>query len=295
MSAKKTQTKRKSPNSSAKSIHRGSQPSKTLRRPTIKTIRSNPSAVIDTTTRTRAGSHPKKKKPAGKKTTATQSKSVTKYKSTPTKTTKKALEKKSSQDLAPIVKRLHPHMSKDYQKIVQKNIEKADAYQDQRKKNRKEKQKKRVRLNPTFIVVAVLAVLIGIVTYLNLPNISLQLAASEAGFSARIPGYSPAGFDRGNDLTYSRGEIILSYQPTNEANTSGYTIVERRSNWDSQSLLRNHVKPLESEYITYFDRGITVYIIDEDTATWVNGGIWYSIESDALLNSEELLKIAASL
>lgn len=136
--------------------------------------------------------------------------------------------------------------------------------------------------------------LIGYVTYLNIPNMALRVAASRAGFEAQLPGYQPAGFRFSGPIAYQAGEITMQY--SSNTDDRRYIIKEKESSWDSQTLLDTHVSPQTGGlHATYQERGLIVYIYGGSSATWVNGGVWYTIEGNAGLTTEQLLKIAASL
>ena len=75
-----------------------------------------------------------------------------------------------------------------------------------------------------------------------------------------------------------------------------FTITQQASDWDSASLLANYVSSASQTFQTSQIRGNTVYIYGEgDNATWVNNGIWYTINDRAGLNPDQLLKIAESM
>jgi hypothetical protein len=46
--------------------------------------------------------------------------------------------------------------------------------------------------------------------------------------------------------------------------------------------------------LTYSERGLTVYTYGSKAA-WVNGGILYTLNGNAPLNSDQILKIASSM
>ena len=149
------------------------------------------------------------------------------------------------------------------------------------------------KLLPTVAGVAVVLLLAGYVTYLNLPNMALRVAASRAGFDASLPGYKPAGFSLDGPIAYSPGQITIQFSSNSDERT--FTLAQRESTWDSQSLLDNYVVRENKKYATFQEKGLTVYVYDNSNATWVDGGIWYTITGDSLLSSEQLLKIAGSL
>ena len=153
---------------------------------------------------------------------------------------------------------------------------------------------KRPRTVTILATGASVLLLVGYITYLNIPNMALRVAAARAGFEANMPGYRPNGFKFSGPISYSPGQITIKFDSNTDDRS--YTITERETNWDSQSLLENFVKSETDLYSTFQERGLTVFIYDGSNAAWVNGGIWYTIAGDAsLLNSEQLLKIASSL
>lgn len=152
---------------------------------------------------------------------------------------------------------------------------------------------RRPKLLPVAMTTALLLMLGGYVAYQNIPNMALRVAAQRAGFNASLPGYSPSGFSFGGPVSYSDGIVELEY--SSNSDDRNYKLIQRESSWDSQSLLDNFVLNTTSDYLTFQERGLTVYIYDSSNATWVDGGIWYTVEGNSLLSSEQLLKIAGSL
>ncbi len=152
---------------------------------------------------------------------------------------------------------------------------------------------KRPRAASVFAIALLVALFAGYITYLNIPNLSLKIAASRAGIDATMPGYRPAGFSIAGPINYSEGLVTISFQSNSDDRS--FDIVERKSSWDSESLQANYVERETPNYVTFQDRGLTIYIYSGSNATWVDGGIWYTIEGESQLNSEQLLKIAASM
>jgi hypothetical protein len=154
-----------------------------------------------------------------------------------------------------------------------------------------------MRARPRLVPAAITSVLVlavgGYVAYQNIPNMALRVAAQRAGFNASLPGYSPSGFGFAGPVAYSDGVVELEYRSNSDERT--YRLIQKESSWDSQSLLDNFVTANSEDYITFQERGITIYIYDTSNATWVDGGVWYTLEGNSLLNSEQLLKIASSL
>lgn len=140
---------------------------------------------------------------------------------------------------------------------------------------------------------AALILFAGYLTYLNVPNLSVRVAAAQAGIDASYPGYRPDGYKLNGPVAYSEGEVQMKFA----ANTgqSGYTLSQSRSSWDSRALLENYVKDKsDGDYITSQERGITVYSYG-GKAAWVSGGILYTIDGNAPLSPEQIRKIATSV
>lgn len=142
----------------------------------------------------------------------------------------------------------------------------------------------------TFTSIVLLA---GYITYINIPNLSMRVAASRAGFNAKMPGYTPNGFAFTGPVSYAPGHITIAFNTSTDGRK--YTVTQKSSNWDSRSLLDNYVDKEHELHQEYKERGLTIYVYDGSNATWVNGGVWYTIEGESDLNSEQIVKIASSL
>ena len=138
-----------------------------------------------------------------------------------------------------------------------------------------------------------LVVLGGYLTYLNMPNLSVRVAASQAGIAASFPDYRPDGYRFDGPVSFAPGQVSIAFKAN--GGNHGYTITEQSSSWDSQAVYDNLVaKASDGGYITNSQQGLTVYTY-ENKAAWVNGGILYTIDGDAPLSNEQLLNIAGSL
>ncbi len=145
----------------------------------------------------------------------------------------------------------------------------------------------------TIGVCAVAAILlVGFVAAQNLPGLRLQIASAKAGFSAALPGYSAPGFHMGS-LTYSAGIVAIHYHSNSDERA--YTITEKNSAWDSETLRDMFVAKTAKNYFTTSAAGRTVYLYGDNQATWVNSGIWYQVQSNGGLSSRQLIDLASSL
>ncbi len=133
----------------------------------------------------------------------------------------------------------------------------------------------------------------GFYSYQNVPNLAMRVAAARAGFNATMPGYQPSGFAFKGPVQYSAGQVVVAFKSNSDERA--YKLTQQTSNWSSDSLLNSYVVAGGKQYQTYQDRGRTIYIYDGTNATWVNGGIWYQVEGNSALSSDQLVRIATSL
>ncbi len=145
------------------------------------------------------------------------------------------------------------------------------------------------------IVSASLALVLlgGYLTYLNMPSLSVRVAAAQSGINASYPNYQPDGYSLNGLVGYSEGKVTMKF--ASNGGPSGFTINQAKSNWDSVAVLDNYVSPRAGvSYVPYTERGLTIYTYGNNAA-WVNGGILYTIEGNAPLSSEQIRRIATSL
>lgn len=137
-----------------------------------------------------------------------------------------------------------------------------------------------------------LFILGGYLTYLNMPSLSVRVAAAAAGIDASYPNYRPDGYQLSGPVVYDKGQVRLDFAAN--AGPQNFTIKQTKSDWDSAAVLDKYVNPKAgSDYATYSERGLTIYTFDGGVA-WVNGGILYTIEGDAPLSNEQVRRIATS-
>ena len=148
------------------------------------------------------------------------------------------------------------------------------------------------RLATIFTSSLALLLLAGYITYINLPNISMRVAAVRAGVAANYPNYSPDGYHFSGPIAYQPGEVSITFQ--SNTNSKSFHITQKESSWDSKAVLDNYVVKQTGTYLTYQEQGLTIYSFG-NKAAWVNGGLLYTIDGDAPLSSEQLLNIASSM
>ena len=121
----------------------------------------------------------------------------------------------------------------------------------------------------------------------------MRVASTRAGLDANLPAYQPAGFKISGPIKYQPGAVTVTYKSnTDERN---FNVTQKNSSWNSETLLGSFVSPTKEPYQTFQAKGRTIYMYSGDKATWVDGGIWYTVDGKANLNSDQLLKIAESL
>lgn len=157
------------------------------------------------------------------------------------------------------------------------------------------KQHSKPRNRAFNIAAASLGVLMitGYFTYVNMPNLSVRVAAAQAGIDASYPEYRPVGYRLNGPVAYQDGQVSMKF-----ASNSGpvsFALNQANSTWDSSALLEKYVDPRsKGEYATYNDAGLTIYTYGTDAA-WVNGGVLYTVEGDAVLSNEQIRRIATSM
>ena len=128
---------------------------------------------------------------------------------------------------------------------------------------------------------------------LNMPDISLKVAAMQTGIDASYPSYVPRDFAL-SDIVSEDGRIVLNFKNSSTGGT--FSLIEERSTWDSNALLSNYVRDAyEDNYIIIRDQGLTIYVSGNDAA-WVNGGIVFKIKTySGELTKKQIRSIAVSL
>ena len=176
------------------------------------------------------------------------------------------------------------------EKMIAEKLAETDAKQAEPKKSFFKRQPRVVTIVTACFALVVLG---GYMTYLNMPNLSVRVAAAQAGVAAKFPDYRPDGYRFNGPIAYTNGEVSIRFQAN--GGNAGYTLREQTSSWDSQAVYDNLVaKKSDGSHITNSQNGLTVYTY-KNNAAWVNGGILYTIEGDAPLSNEQLLKIAGSM
>jgi hypothetical protein len=149
--------------------------------------------------------------------------------------------------------------------------------------------KRRTSIAATAVTILLV---VGLIGFQYRTTIALHLATGKAGFSAVIPAYQPSGFSIGK-LNASAGTVAINFHSNSDQRS--YAITEKPSAWDSATLRDNFVASADSHYQSVQVGGRTVYLYGKNNAAWVNGGIWYQVQSGGALSDHQLSELAASL
>ncbi len=134
-------------------------------------------------------------------------------------------------------------------------------------------------------------VLAGYMTYLNMPNLSIKMAAVQSGVNAKYPGYQPDGYALNGPITFKNGEVSMRFAYAD--GNRYFKITQKASNWDS-SAVRQFVDDKADDSVATTIDGLTIFTYGSN-ATWVNSGVLYTVEGDAPLSSSQIHKIATSM
>lgn len=175
-------------------------------------------------------------------------------------------------------------LSTQLERAVENATSHLEHFVEDTKNSRKSRRFALVSISLSLVLVS------GVLIYQAVPLAKVKVAGTKAGFSASLPSYSPAGFGMDGSVKATSGEVNLNYK--SRTDDKGYHITQSPSDWNSQSLVNNFLLPSGKTFETYESNGTTIYVYDGSNATWVDGGIWYVLEGNASLTSDQLLRIA---
>ncbi len=155
--------------------------------------------------------------------------------------------------------------------------------------------KRKRRLHPAHgaASAAAIVLLLGFFAYQNMPNLQMRVAASQAGFAATFPSYSPAGFGVTGPIQTEPGKVSLSFK--SRTDNRSFTVQQQASEWTSETLQTTYLKNNKPNLQTFALAGKTVYTYGDSDATWVDDGVWYKVSGNAQLSSDQLQRLAGSL
>lgn len=133
----------------------------------------------------------------------------------------------------------------------------------------------------------------GFLAYQKVPQIAVKVAARNAGFDAKVPGNIPSGYAYKSPVSASKDSLTIEYKSNTDKRA--FQITQKPSNWTSESLLSNYLIEGKKQYQAYYNKGMTVFIYDNNNATWVDKGVWFTLNANGSLSSDQILSIASSI
>ena len=186
-------------------------------------------------------------------------------------------------DLESIFSEASLKLSDSHQPITRKEIRFYDVIAD----------KLRISVKLLFILSVFLFVLIfgGLSSVIFSNNINIYWADSQTGIHAILPTYTPTGYQV-QSIKYATGKPTGTVDITFSNKGSGfYSVDEQTTTWDSQALVDKVVIPaVGNSFKTYQIGGRSVYIY-EQTAVWVDAGIYYILSNNAHITNNQITQI----
>lgn len=206
----------------------------------------------------------------------------------------RALEKAHAEHVAAVAKNHTPIGSRIIKEhLLNRAVEKTPTHKSKHHPAKPIHVSKRARFSSVVLTSLALVLLGGYLTYINIPNLSIRIAAANAGINASLPQYQPAGYRIHGPISYQEGEVDVSYKQS--GSDLGYKISQRPTDWDPIAALDNYVESdSKDNYQTHSVQGLTVYTYDKK-AVWVNAGILHVLDGNAPLSNQQVERIVASM
>jgi hypothetical protein len=181
--------------------------------------------------------------------------------------------------------------------VFERALQRANSHLELPVDNRQKRVKRRKsgvskRVFGASVSALAVVLLAGFIAFQNQANLTIHYASNKAGFAANLPAYKPAGYSVGK-FTYSPGQVGVTY--ANNASGQSFSMVQKQSSWDSQALRDDYVATQSQSYKTIESAGRTIYTYGNNSATWVNGGVWYQVDTAGSLTTEEIVNLATSM
>ena len=177
-------------------------------------------------------------------------------------------------------------------------LKKLNKRQAKKLAKKEEKAKKHIKKNRVgrvilaFATSAACMIALALLVKVNLPNISVSVAAAQTGVEASYPSYTPRDFALAGVYTDNESVIIEFTGP----NDTGFSLSEEKTSWDSNALITNYIKgAFGKDYDASTESGITVYI-SHSNAAWIKNNTLYKITAPVgTLTKRQIKNIVTSL
>jgi hypothetical protein len=138
-----------------------------------------------------------------------------------------------------------------------------------------------------------IAIMGGYIWLNNYNVLAVKAAGQKAGIEANLPGFVPSSYNLAGPVAYGPGSVTLQYK---SASTPGDVMIsQQKTDWNSASLLQFYVNQKATSYVGVQSQGLTIYLYNDNQATWVNKGIQYVISGNNKLSRDDIVKMAQSL
>ncbi len=295
----------KKPTTNAHILHASAGRSKTLRRPTTAKKTGEKTEVKPASKPMSSDIIPRKRPTSAKQTTVSRPSSISKF--TP-------VQKKTAANKADITPRNHPHALKVAQRqaaqsktvaaprplspkdtkndAINKALTEAKPVSPAMQHKQKKTKKRSTRLVQIWGGITCAALIVAAIVWVNLPTLSITVAAAQSGVKATIPHFKPDGYTLRLPIEAKSNHVSMTY--SSNQNDTSFTLTQEKSSWDSQAVRAWVTGQSNGQFLTTNDRGLTIYTFD-GSAAWVNAGILYKIAGGAHISNDAILRIANSL
>lgn len=180
------------------------------------------------------------------------------------------------------------------EQLIKEQLDTADTKRQFKEHKVPKQRSKKGRFTSLISASLALILLGGYLTYLNMPGLSMRMAAVQSGIDANLPEYHPNGYRFSGPIAFTNGEVTLDYSSNGGPHT--YSVSQKASDWDSQAVLDNYVlEQSDGDYNIRSTQGLTVYSFGTK-AVWMNRGILHEVDySNAPLSYDQIERIAASM
>ncbi len=143
------------------------------------------------------------------------------------------------------------------------------------------------------LITAAFAIMLigGYLTYINMPSISVRVAAANAGIAGRSP-YTPDGYSIDGSVAYAPGSITINYKSNGDG--KGYSVIEQKTDIATDETLSGMVKKNTSDYRKVTTDSGDLYLYGNN-ALWFSGGIIYTLNGNETLSEHQITQIANSV
>ena len=152
--------------------------------------------------------------------------------------------------------------------------------------------KRKFRRPAILSTLGALAAIAAIGVYVTLPSVNIRMAANKAGIDAKNP-YIPEGFSIDGKVAYQSGRVTINYK--SNSGSDGYSITqEQNDSLTEQTIVDEATNRGNGNYQTMQAGDKTVYRY-RDMATWLDGDMKYTINTNDYLDSQDITNIVNSL